>query len=391
MSTSLGLILIVAVAYFAAHVVFDWIGRRFRIVSGAEYLVLGILLGPEVSGFMSQAVVQSFAPFMTLALGWVGVLLGMKLYVPQLIRVPSRRYTIAATEAVLTFTFVSFVMTLGVAWARGLDYRAAVLPALSLGAIATASAGLPLSFFSTQANDPMVRQLDVTGLIDGVVAICAFGILLCVVHIDVKTGTHLLTATEWAAISIGIGVVGGALFHLFIRAERDPDRLFIALAGCIILASGSAAFLRISPLLPCLVIGAMLVNTSRNRVEIASMLESLDRPLYYVMLLFAGASWKASDQPWVLPAALYLVVRAAAKLGSARLAARLNDDQQLIAANWGRGLLSQGTIALAIAMSYSLNDTTLVPNFVFTTAIISVMAADLFGVRIISALVQKGR
>ena len=42
-------------------------------------------------------------------------------------------------------------------------------------------------------------------------------------------------------------------------------------------------------------------------------------------------------------------------------------------------------------MSYSLNDTTLVPNFVFTTAIISVMAADLFGVRIISALVQKGR
>ena len=337
MSTSLGLILIVAVAYFAAHVVFDWIGRRFRIVSGAEYLVLGILLGPEVSGFMSQAVVQSFAPFMTLALGWVGVLLGMKLYVPQLIRVPSRRYTIAATEAVLTFTFVSFVMTLGVAWARGLDYRAAVLPALSLGAIATASAGLPLSFFSTQANDPMVRQLDVTGLIDGVVAICAFGILLCVVHIDVKTGTHLLTATEWAAISIGIGVVGGALFHLFIRAERDPDRLFIALAGCIILASGSAAFLRISPLLPCLVIGAMLVNTSRNRVEIASMLESLDRPLYYVMLLFAGASWKASDQPWVLPAALYLVVRAAAKLGSARLAARLNDDQQLIAANWGRG------------------------------------------------------
>ena len=48
MSAALILVLVVAVAYLAAHVAFDWIARRFLIVSGAEYLVLGILIGPEV-------------------------------------------------------------------------------------------------------------------------------------------------------------------------------------------------------------------------------------------------------------------------------------------------------------------------------------------------------
>ena len=32
-------------AYLAAHVAFGWLARRYLIVSGAEYLLLGILLG----------------------------------------------------------------------------------------------------------------------------------------------------------------------------------------------------------------------------------------------------------------------------------------------------------------------------------------------------------
>ncbi len=389
MSPALSLILIVAAAYFAAHVVFEWLARRFRIVSGAEYLVLGILLGPQVSGFMSANVVQSFAPFMTLALGWTGAALGMNFYLPRLMRAPGAVYSTAATEAVLTYLFVSALMLLGLSLALGVEYHRVILPALSLGAIATATASSAVVLLGEATPHPVVQQLEITALMDGAFSICAFGILLCVVHIDVSIGERNLTATEWAAITLGIGVIGGSLFHLFIGPERDADRLFIAMAGAIILASGAAAYLRLSPLLPSLVIGIILVNTSTNRAELTRLMAAVEKPLYYVLLLFAGAAWQPSDRyNWIIVIVLFVFVRAAAKLGSARLATRLVGDPALKGAQWGRGLLGQGTIALAIGMSYSLNDTTLVPNIVFTAAVASVLVTDLFAVRVVHALVR---
>jgi hypothetical protein len=57
------LILIVAGAYLAAHWAFEWLGARYLLVSGAEYLLLGILLGPQVSGVLEASVPHGFAPF----------------------------------------------------------------------------------------------------------------------------------------------------------------------------------------------------------------------------------------------------------------------------------------------------------------------------------------
>src|SRR5690606_15957867 len=77
MTSGLTLILIVAAAYLAARIAFRYLAQRFMITSGAEYLVLGILLGPHVSGLMSASVVDSFGPFMTLAIGWMGAVIGV--------------------------------------------------------------------------------------------------------------------------------------------------------------------------------------------------------------------------------------------------------------------------------------------------------------------------
>jgi Kef-type K+ transport system membrane component KefB len=385
LSAALSLILIVAAAYLAAHVLFAWLAARYRIVSGAEYVVLGILLGPQVSGFMSADVIASFAPIMILALGWTGAALGMNFYLPRLIKIPGATYTIAILEAVLTFGFVASLMLVAFSWAFDMSYAKVILPALSLGAIATATSSVATRG-STDPIHPVAQQLETTASVDGAIAIVSFGLLLCIVHVQVPVADRWMTATEWAAIAIGIGFVCGSLFHLFLGHERNPDRLFIAMAGAIILASGAAAYLRLSPLLPALIIGAILVNTSDHREELQRLMSSVEKPLYFVLLLFAGASWQPSQFDWHLPVFLYVFVRLAGKIGAARLSARMSGDRALLARDWGRGLISQGTIALAIALSYSLNDNELVPNVVFTAAIISVITTDFFGMRIVNAL-----
>jgi hypothetical protein len=67
-------------------------------------------------------------------------------------------------------------------------------------------------------------------------------------------------------------VLGGTLFHLFLGEERKVDRLVVSLGGAVILASGTAAYLNVSPLLATLVIGIVLVNTSRGRAELRTVL-----------------------------------------------------------------------------------------------------------------------
>jgi hypothetical protein len=381
-STGLILVLAAVASYLAAHAASEWLARRFLIVSGAEYLLLGILLGPQVLGLVRTSVVESFAPFLTMALGWTGAWAGTHFHLPQLLRVRGITYRIAFLEAIAALTFVSAIMTYVFSAVFDLPFADTVVPATALGAIGTSSSHAGISIVAKRMGrrGALVRQLEETAFVDAFVAIAAFSLLLCLKHIAPYGVSRAPTATEWAAISIAIGTVGGALFHLFLAGERNIDRLFIGLAGAIILASGAAAYLRLSPLLPCFLIGAILVNTSRNRETIVQVMTNVSGPLYFVLLLFAGTAWQPSRRAhWVLPVILFLALRVVAKLGAARLSGRLNRRRRTLGDNWGYALLGQGAVSVAIGVNYLLHDSSVLPHLVFTAAVISALLTDFVG------------
>ncbi|HET9949290.1 MAG TPA: hypothetical protein VFQ22_10240 [Longimicrobiales bacterium] len=393
MTSGLLLILIVAGAYVAAHLAMDWLGRRFLIVSGAEYLLLGVLLGPQVSGLIQPSTVDQFAPFLTLAFGWVGAVVGAQFYLPELLRLPSVAFRTAFLEALLSLTLVSGTIGLAVWWWFSPSREDWVLPAVAAGAIAVASAPAGIAVVSRELRDrgPIVQQLQVATAIDAVVAIVAFGILLDVFHVPPESGIRPPTPTEWVVISAAIGLVGGALFHLFVGQEQHVDRLFIALAGALILCSGAAAHLRLSPLLPALLVGIVLVNTTSRRDLLSQLLTTVERPLYFVLLIFAGAAWQPVGREWVLPVLGFVVVRAIAKTGSARLAARANGVSDALGPDWGLGLLGHGGLAVAIALNYRLLDPSPVASAVFTATLASLLVTDFLSARIVHAVLSGDR
>ena len=391
MSTGLLLVVIVVGAYFAAHVAFDWLGRRLMIVSGAEYLLLGILLGPQVSGIVSPQIVESFGPVTALALGWMGAIIGSRFVIPEMVRVRGVIYRVAFAESFLTFWVVFGLELLLLQWLFALPIERVVGPALALGAFATAStdAGIELAARRHGHRGILVTQLRVAAGANAFVAICAFGILLASNHPDSATLARPLTATEWTVVNIALGVGGGALFHLFLGSEQKVDRLFISLTGVLILVSGAATYLRLSPLMSAMFFGAMLVNTSRQRDEITAALTRVERPLYLVLLIFAGATWRPSAQTaWALPVVAFLAARALGKVGGARLAARANDLLPALGPDWGRALLGQGGLVLALALNYLYQDTLALPNVVFTTAVISVLLTDVTSGRLASSVLS---
>lgn len=393
MSTTLVLLLVVIGAYLAAHVAFEWLAERFLVVSGAEYLLLGILLGPEVSGFIQPGTVGEFAPFMTLALGWIGTVVGAQFYVPGLLQIRGRHFRVATVEAFLSLVLVSAALLGALVWLLDLSVTAAAVPAVGLGAIATASApsGIALAARETRRSKPVHRQLEVTTAVDAAVSILALGVLLSVAHAGDVAAARPPTATEWVVISVAIGVVGGALFHLFLGEETKIDRLFIGLAGAVILASGAAAYLRLSPLLPTMLVGAILVNTAAaNRDAILEVLQRVERPLYFVLLIFAGAAWEPVAGGALLVVLLFLVVRTAAKPAAAWAGAASLRAVPELGAGWGRALLGHGGLAVAIGLNYRLLSDLPHAGIVFTATIVSVLLTDFTSAWLARPVVFRG-
>lgn len=389
MNVGLLLILIVAGAYLAAHSAAEWLARRFLIVSGAEYLLLGVLLGPEVTGVIQATTVGPFAPFLTLALGWVGALVGAQFYVPDLIRLPASHFGVAVSQACLVLATAAGATAAGGIWLLGLGWDEVWPAAVAMGAIAVSSAPTAVALVTRKLRTGgfLLRQLHVTAAMDGLVAIVALGVLLTLSHPAPPGPVRSPTATEWVVITIAIGLVGGALFHLFVGTERGGDRLFIALAGAIILTSGAAAYLRLSPILAAFLLGFVVVNTSGARQTIRQVLTGVERPLYFVLLIFAGGAWSPEIGPFFLLALLLVGARIVAKIGGARLAARFHGQLATLGPRWGWGLIGHGGLAVALALSYRLNDGTPMARAVFTATLLSIVVTDVLSARLVEALV----
>ncbi len=385
MSAPLLLILIAALAFLATHVAYEWLARRLLIVSGAEYLVLGVLLGPQVTGLFSPSAMDAFDPIVILGIGWMGIAAGMPLRLQRLVRIPSVTYRLSLVESLLTFALVTVGALSALSYGFQISQADALLPALALGAIAVAStpAGLDVAYGESRRSAPVLRQIEVAHGMDGLICVLTFGILMSWAHEAVPLMTRALTLTEWVAVTLGIGVVGGALFHLFLGNERSSDRLFISLGGAVVLTSGAAAYLQLSPALAALVMGVVLVNSLRQPGPVYEVLRAGERPLYYMLLILAGASWSPdSNVVWWLVIIHYLVLRTLAKLWGTGIATWVNRAQHEVGLDWGRALIGQGRLTIALALDYSRRD---LPygDVVFTCSAVSVLFTEFFAARFV--------
>jgi hypothetical protein len=117
----------------------------------------------------------------------------------------------------------------------------------------------------------------------------------------------------------------------------------------------------------------------------------VERPLYFVLLIFAGAAWVPSTRAWAVPVIVFVAVRSAAKVGGANLGARLNAALPALGWGWGRALLGQGGLAVAIALNYLLQEGAPLANLVFTAAVVSVILTDVASARLAESVVGSAR
>ena len=392
MQTTLAAIAVITVGYIFAYLIFDRLRDRFGYVGGAEYVVIGLLLGPRVTGLLDAEQVQDLTPIVSLALGWLGMLLGTYFRLPTMALIEADHLRIAFAEAVGTF-LIALAPLLGLfRYLAGMAWPEAAVLSVTLAAVATLSSPVAVDAVveRLRVRSGIAPVLQLAARIDALIAVVAFGLVLAVFHQgDVAPGVRPPTATEWSVINVAVGVASGVLFHLFLgpRGHLEEGRLFVALAGAIVVASGASYYLNLSPIFTNLVLGFILVNSGSAHRDVTRLLLSTERPVYLALLLFAGAAWSPGSVDLLFIAPLFVMIRLGSRFLGGAIAGGYVAPAELRDSGLGRGLLALGGVGVALALNYGQVYPDLHPRLVLTATLLAVLLFEIVASRETSAFV----
>ena len=382
-------ILAVGVCYLLADTVVERIQRRFLVLAGVQFLLLGYLLGPEFPWVPALNDLSSIFPVIALAAGWVGLLRGTQFDADEL-----RASTGATWSILLLHHVLAGVLTGGVAYwffmngfLGDVDPRSAGVCASVIGCCAAADSAAPFDLlgrrYLIQGN--LAPLLSRAARFGDVLVIIAFSVVFAVFHGN-SEGTS--DAAEWWLITLGLGAGLGALFTPFMGADESENGRFLALVGIITFASGAAYFLRLSPLAVNVVLGVFLVNLSKSGRSIRATLQSTEKPMALVLMILAGALWKPS--PW-LPTLVGLVAFVGLRLLGKSMGSWIGARGSDLRRDLYRGLLAHGSVTVAMAVSFRLVYERVFPaspaiDVAYSVILGSVILNDLVAPRVLRAL-----
>lgn len=348
------LVLVVTFSFVAGQFLERLTSRRHLMLSGAEYLVVGALLGPLVLGVLDHQTIDLFAPVAALLIGLVGFMMGL----PLRKLVQQHRLRVLAAALLLGMAQAATVTLAGLAILHWLDpsqgWAGHVVPALAFGAAgAVASVRLIESAEQTLgARGPLTELLRASAQMGGVGAVVTAGLALDFARVAVSPAIHQfhLPPWVWMLTSVGVGLLCGVLYVLFQRNEPSEERTFLATVGVVIFASGVASALSASPLLVGLTTGVVVAALSPGATKLSRTLNILLRPTLIAILILGGAMWQVPvGREWLLPLT-YVLVRAlslwfwprvvAGPIAGAHGGGRM-----------GTAMRAQGALPVAIALS----------------------------------------
>jgi hypothetical protein len=346
---------------------------RFFLVSGVEYIALGLILG-SATGVLDYETLHRFDLLINLLLGLVGFILGLRarstLEAP---RVAVAGFVSAGVVLVvvagISLVFVEalrggaseIVYVMPLEWAGESLLLQADPENLRLAgtigccAAASSQSSITESARLLRARGPALDTLKVLAVSSQILAVGVFGMVMASARATEAADELRLPVWGWA---IGIALFGalcGLLFSRFAGAGKVDMRVYIAAVGVVTFASGIGVALGVSPLVVNLIAGMFVSFTSPHAGALEQTLIRLRHPILALIRLFAGAAWvMARGFVWILIpvyAIVRLLMRRAASHASVRLFAPRGTPSP---PRLGVALIGQGGITAAIALSFAM-------------------------------------
>ncbi len=331
------------------------ITKKLRLPNVTAYIVGGILAGPFCLNLIPRTVIENTAFLPDIALAFIAFSTGEFFRLSVLKRSGGKVITITVLEsvgaAILVFLTCHLIL--------GLNFAFSVV----LGALATATA--PASTIMT------IRQTGAKGdFVDTLLQVVALDDVVCLilysVAVSVADAVFSSSGFQIAQVLLPIGknllllLLGcffGILLKLLISRRSNDNRLIVAIA-LLFSYCGICAVLDVSPLLGCMGMGMVYINTTED--------ERLFRQLNYfsppILLLFFFRSGLSFDLGLLLNnseaigsisllliGVIYFIVRIAGKYLGAFAGCKLAGKSPKVSRYLGLALIPQAGVAIGLA------------------------------------------
>lgn len=344
---------------FACGLLLSRLARLVRLPNVTAYLIAGLLIGPSVLGILDETTTSSFAIISQAALGFIAYSIGGEFRIPYLKEIGRAPITITFFQGLMAAVMVDLVLIVCGLFI-GIDTPLAIM----MGAIAVATA--------PAATLMVVRQYKAHGKVSGillpVVAMDdALGLVVFSVSSAVARGltggqvtlqSMLLSPLVEIVGSLLLGTVLGFALSFCARGFRSRGNklalsiavVFAGVGLCSIDIPLFGATLNFSSLLVCMMIGAIMVNTSKQEAVLMEQCERFTPPLFLLFFVISGATLDLSVIPTVgILGVLYIVTRSFGKWFGAWLGSTVVKADSMVKKYLGLTLLPQAGVAIGMA------------------------------------------
>ncbi len=326
------------------------LAQKLKLPTISGYIVAGLALGPSVLNLVPDKIDIYLKPIPHLALGLIALAIGSQLRFRTLQRLGGGIVLIVVVQLVVTFFLVAVVTAL---------FRVELPVALLLGAVAsaTAPAATVAVLSELRARGPLTTTLMAVVALDDAGCIMLFGVISSIAAALTATSAEpgMLETTVKPLLeilgAIALGSSLGYLLHYLVRHKRERREILIIVLGIVLLCSGVAMELHLSPLIANMMVGFVLINASGRNARVFRIIEPVEPPIYAAFFAIAGTELRlgALRQAGMLGAS-YIVSRALGKLLGARLGTVLAKASAPVRRYLGLALLPQAGVAIGLSI-----------------------------------------
>ena len=326
---------------------------RFKIPQVTGYLIVGVFLGQAGLKIWTPALIESFSPFVQMALGLIGFMIGSELKLDLFKHRGRSIYAILVFEGIMAFFVVGALVTL----VTHEIYLGLLFGAL---AAATAPAATVDVLWEYKTRGPLTSTLLAIVALDDVLGLVLYAFAGAFAK-SLITREHFswLHTLEAPFIEIGlavlIGVTGGIILHRMIYFIRQRERILPFSLGVIILTVAAAIHFNVDLIISSMILGMTLVNLApRESEEITQAIQKFSPPLYILFFVLVGARLDPGlfFAPGVaLLVGLYILGRTTGKMSGAYLGGVIGKAPAVVRKYLGLCLFSQAGVAIGMAIS----------------------------------------
>jgi hypothetical protein len=292
---------LLVLAYLGSALVGKRAARDFGLASGAEYIVLGFLLGPMLLKLIDRGLLEGFAAIARMGAAWLALLAGLGH------GVATRRSIGRASLGMLLTALVGAAVAAAVwffcTWLWPLPWVDRATLALGAALLGCATTHNVSPWFAGGRASGSSLTLTLRDLAR---ASCLIPAVLLSFVLALAPGHGLVALPVWgrAGATLGTGVVLGILATLLLGREFRSNESWGLLLGLSLLGAGMAFQLDLSAVAVTFCLGLTISLVSRHVQDIRALVAPTEKAVMLPVALLAGAAIAPIGLPWYLFAGL---------------------------------------------------------------------------------------